>query len=43
MHTRINRYMALKLPDTKNECAPTIKDPQNNALAGTGSPIKEVV
>ena len=33
--------MALKESDTRNECPPTTKEPQNKALAGVGRPIKE--
>ena len=41
--TRAKRYIALKLSEIKKECAPTTKDPQKRAFAGTGSPINELV
>ena len=41
--TRAKRYKALKLSEIKKECAPTTKDPQKRAFAGTGSPINELV
>ena len=41
--TKMNKYKALKWSDTKKLCAPTVSEPQNNALAGVGIPIKEEV
>ena len=35
--------MALNESDTRNECPPTTKEPQNKALAGVGNPIKELL
>ena len=36
----MKRYAALKESDIRKECAPTVNDPQNKALAGVGIPIK---
>ena len=38
--TKMKRYAALKESDIRKECAPTVNDPQNKALAGVGIPIK---
>ena len=36
----MKRYAALKESDIRKECAPTVNDPQNKALAGVGIPMK---
>ena len=33
----MKRYAALKESDIRKECAPTVNDPQNKALAGVGT------
>ena len=38
--TKMKRYAALKESDIRKECAPTVNDPQNKALAGVGIPMK---
>ena len=35
--------MALNDSDTRKSCPPTTNDPQNKALAGVGSPMKDVL
>ena len=35
--------MALNDSETRKSCPPTTNDPQNKALAGVGSPMKDVL
>ena len=37
------RNMALNLPLTRKACCPTMRLPQNKALAGVGRPMNDVV
>ena len=41
--TKSNKYNALKASEVKNECSPTINEPQNKALAGVGNPMNELL